>query len=105
MWIKLLIDYWREIVMFVMASIIAWLYVHTIPSIEKDLQIATQSLEYQSKIIYSNRAEYESNLAKAKKQAAQVRTKYIEKIKYVDRWRDKNVSCDDAMLVINHYDY
>ena len=88
-------------------SLAVW--THTLKSdlkVEKAERAGIESaLTAQSTIIESNRVDYEKNLANAEKTNVVVHTRYVDKIKVIEKWRDKNVSCEDAMFSVDNYSY
>ena len=94
-------------VIFLMMGV--WVY-----SLECDLKVEKaeragieSALTAESGIIEANRVDYKQNLADANKTNIIIHTRYVDKIKVIEKWRDKdeNVSCDDTINAIDNYSF
>jgi len=88
-------------------SLAFWIYtLKTDLKVEKlEREGIEAALTAQSTLIESNRVEYEENLENANKTNVVIKNRYVDKIKVIEKWRDANVSCQDAMFSVDNYSY
>lgn len=63
------------------------------------------SLALQTALIESNRAAYEANLESAKTAQERIRVEYRTKVKIIEKWRETNATCSDAISYLNTYNF
>jgi hypothetical protein len=63
------------------------------------------ALALQSSLIEANRASYETNLKSANAAALKVKIEYKTKVKIIEKWRDTNATCNDALGYLNTYNF
>ena len=69
-------------------------------------QRAVQSvLDIQNSIIEANRAEYEASLKVTKEQKQKVRVEYKTRVEIIEKWRENNATCPNAMRYLNAYTF
>jgi hypothetical protein len=64
-----------------------------------------QALAIQSTLIEANRAEYQTNLATASVTKEVIKTEYKTKIQIIEKWRENNATCPDAINHLNSYHF
>ena len=63
------------------------------------------ALALQSSLIEANRASYETNLKSANAAALKVKIEYKTKVKIIEKWRETNATCEDALGYLNTYNF
>jgi len=63
------------------------------------------ALALQSSIIETSRATYEANLQTAKEQQQRVKIEYKTKVKIIEKWKENNATCNDALGYLNTYNF
>lgn len=66
---------------------------------------AQSALDIQNSIIEANRAEYEASLKVAKEQKQKVKVEYKERVQIIEKWREINATCPNAMRYLNTYTF
>lgn len=65
----------------------------------------TQASEIQNSIIEANRAEYQTNLATASATKEVIKREHKTKIQIIEKWRENNATCPDAISYLNSYHF
>jgi hypothetical protein len=118
MWIGLIKQYWIEIVIVFIASImLAYIeQLHNeILSLNKDKSVLQSKLSesdayihIQNATILANQADYNVSIAKLPIVLHKIDTKYITKTIEIQKWRDNNETsndCNDSISYINNYQF
>jgi len=86
-----------------------WIWVYLLRA---DIEVARSkqretenSLALQTALIESNRAAYEANRESAKKAQERIRVEYRTKVKIIEKWRETNATCNDAISYLNTYSF
>ena len=109
MWIyQLLLRYWKPILLTVILaiqSISIWYYKNQYNLSQKDYQNSQQALNSLGDMVIMSKTDYDNNIEIAKKKSITTKIKYITKIQYIDREVDNNVTCKDAINMLDNYQY
>jgi flagellar motor component MotA len=110
--------YWREIVIVLIATILAF-YIgglkREISSLEKDNEVLQSKLDksnayisIQNARILANEADYNKSMAKLPSELHKIDTKYITRTVEVIKWRDNNETandCNASIQYLNSYQF
>ena len=108
MLIKLALTYWKQIALiliFTIQSLSIWYYKNKYDLSHKDYQNSQQALNSLGNMVIMSKTDYDNNIEIAKKKSATTKIKYLTKIQYIDREVDNNVTCKDAINILDNYQY
>lgn len=95
-------------------GLLSWIYLLNadIKILKSDVNVCkaeketlTQASEIQNSIIEANRAEYQTNIATASVTKEVIKREYKTKIQIIEKWRENNATCPDAISHLNSYHF
>lgn len=88
-------------------SLAVWVYLLKADvKVEKaNKAVAESNLNSITDQLTQNYLDYQVRLLDANKTNTVIHTRYIDRVKTITQWRDKNATCDDAMSDLNNYQY
>ena len=108
MFIKFALTYWKQILLiliFTIQSLSIWYYKNQYALSQKDYQNSQQALNSLGNMVIMSKTDYNNNIEIAKKKSVTTKIKYVNKIQYIDREIDNNVTCKDAINMLDNYQY
>ena len=108
MFIKFALSYWKQIALIIILlaqSLSIWYYKNKYDLSQKDYQNSQQALNSLGNMVIMSKTDYNNNIDIAKKKSVTTKIKYITKIQYIDREVDNNVTCKDAINMLDNYQY
>ena len=108
MFIKFAFTYWKQIVLvliFAIQSLSIWYYKNKYDLSQKDYEISQQALYTLGNMVIMSKTDYDNNIEIAKKKLITTKMKYETKIQNIDRGVNNDVTCKDAINMLDNYQY
>lgn len=81
-------------------SLSGWVYL-----LKADIKVEQSERREIQNAIALQSSIIETNLRTAKEQQQRVKIEYKTKVKIIEKWRDTNATCDDALGYLNTYNF
>ena len=101
LWFSLVKEYWWEILL----AVAGFIFVGYVGYLQSEVtSLRTDRDKLQAKID-ADVIDYDRRVKEASRTTTIIETKYKTKLVYIDRWKDHNDTCSEAITALDNYQY